>query len=65
MLIAVYFTVVVWWVECPVLIGPYENVSACASVRERLDRRGYETGACGYMSAMQEAELLDVGYLPR
>lgn len=65
-LIALYFSVLIPEQEWPLLIGPYETWSECASVREFLDHRGYETAGCTVMSYPQEdAFLLRVGDLPR
>lgn len=46
------------------LIGPYADWSDCASVREWLDRRGYETDSCLLMPFPQEAVQLEVLELP-
>jgi hypothetical protein len=64
-LVAFYFSVLVLEREWPVVIGPYSEWSECASVREFLDRRGYETGICELWSFPQEdSMLLQVGDLP-
>lgn len=63
-LMAFYFSLMVVMQEWPVLIGPYREWSECASVREFLDRRGYETSACELMPMGQEAEHLNVIDLP-
>lgn len=65
-LIALYFSVLIPEQEWPLLIGPYETWPECASVREFLDHRGYETAGCTAMPYPQEdAFLLRVGDLPR
>lgn len=64
-LVAFYFSLIVLEREWPVVVGPYELWSDCASVREFLDRRGYETVECGLMIVPQEDDvLLQVGDIP-
>ena len=65
LLVAFYFSVMVPDMEYPLLIGPYTEWSDCASVREWLDRRGYETDSCLLMPFPQEAIKLEVLELPR
>ena len=63
-IVAFYFSMLVNWQEHPLLVGPYENLDECQSVREFLDRRSYETSDCAYMTYPQESIYLEVGYLP-
>lgn len=63
-MIAFYFTLMLMSQDWPILVGPYEEWEQCASVREFLDRRGYDTGACEPMSLGQEARHLEVIDLP-
>lgn len=65
LLVAFYFGCMVGGQEWPLIIGPYEDWDDCASVREFLDRRGYETDTCALLPYPQEGSLyLEVGYLP-
>lgn len=64
LLVAFYFSVMVPGMEYPLLIGPYADWSECASVREWLDRRGYETDSCLLMPFPQESQELQVFFLP-
>ena len=64
MLVAYYFSLLLFYQEWPVLIGPYDEWDDCASVREYLDRRGYETGECSLLSFPQDARLLNVVDIP-
>lgn len=48
---------------CPVLYGPYTQ-EECWAVQEWLVSRGYEKGYCDLLPLPQEAEYLQVGYLP-
>lgn len=64
-LVAYFFALMIPTQEYPVLVGPYGEWAECASVREWLDRRGYETSGCGLMPLPQEAEYLDVFELPK
>jgi hypothetical protein len=50
--------------DVPILAGPYDDWSQCASVREYLDRRGYETSDCELMSIPQQSFMLHVGDVP-
>lgn len=61
---AFFFSLLLFGQEWPVLIGPYEAWDQCASVREYLDRRGYETGECSLMPIEQDARRLDVVDIP-
>lgn len=63
-LIAYYFSLLLFYQDWPVLIGPYDEWDQCASVREYLDRRGYETGECGPMPIPQVARYLEVLDIP-
>lgn len=63
-LVAYYFSLIVSWQDYPILVGEYNTWSDCASVREFLDRRGYETGDCSLLPLPQESIHLEVGYLP-
>jgi len=64
-IIAFYFGVLVSGQEWPVMVGPYDSWQDCASVREFLDRRGYETDSCSLLPYPQEgSQLLQVGDLP-
>lgn len=63
-LIAFYFSLLLFYQEWPVLIGPYETWEECASVREMLDRRGYETDDCTLLPVEQEARKLEVIDIP-
>ena len=64
LLVAFYFSVMVPNMDYPLLIGPYAEWSDCASVREWLDRRGYETDSCLLMPFPQESQELQVFFLP-
>ena len=64
MVMAFYFSVLLVTQTWPVLIGPYQEWAQCASVREYLDRRGYETSACEPMPMGQEARQLNVVDVP-
>lgn len=65
-IVAFYFSVMVPPQEWPVVIGPYETWEECASVREFLDRKGYETDSCGTMPYPQEgSQLLKVIEIPK
>ena len=64
MLVAFFFSMLVACQEWPVLIGPYETWDGCASVREWLDRRGYETDDCSTLPLPQDSILLDTLHLP-
>lgn len=59
-----YFAVMLTTQSWPVLVGPYDEWDQCASVREFLDRRGYETGSCEPMPMGQEAMYLNVIDVP-
>jgi hypothetical protein len=63
-IMAFYFAVMVLSQGWPVMIGPYSEWAECASVREYLDRRGFETGSCELMPIGQEAKRLEVIDLP-
>lgn len=63
-LMAFYFALVLMSQDWPILVGPYPDWSACASVREFLDRRGYETGSCELLPIDQDAKHLEVIDLP-
>lgn len=63
-LMAFYFSIMIMTQEWPLLIGPYSVWDDCASVREFLDRRGYETGSCELMPMGQDAKHLEVIDLP-
>ena len=66
LLVAFYFMCLLPEQGWPVVIGPYETWDDCASVREFLDRRGYETASCAVMTWPQEqSQLLQVGDLPK
>ena len=57
LLVAYYFSLLVTWQAWPMTIGPYDTWEECASVREYLDRRGYETTSCGPMPYPQDGSL--------
>lgn len=61
---AFYFSLLLFYQEWPVLIGPYDTWDECASVREALDRRGYETDDCTMLPVDQEARHLEVIDIP-
>jgi hypothetical protein len=63
-LLAFYFPLMLLTQAWPLMIGPYDEWSQCASVREYLDRRGYETGACELLPTSQDATHLNVIDLP-
>lgn len=63
-LVSFYFSIMIPERDYPMLIGPYDDWSECASVREWLDRRGYETDSCLLMPFPQEAVKLEVLELP-
>jgi len=63
-LVAFYFSMMVPDRAYPLLVGPYTEWDECASVREWLDRRGYETDSCLLMPFPQEAVKLEVLELP-
>lgn len=65
MLVAFYFSVLIEAQEWPIVVGPYEEWEECASVREYLDRRGYETDGCYLMPYPQDSIYLSVGDIPR
>ena len=64
LLVAFYFSIMLPERDYPTIIGPYMEWSECASVREWLDRRGYETASCLLMPFPQESTELDVFHLP-
>lgn len=65
-IVAFYFGMLVAGQEWPVMVGPYETWEECASVREFLDRRGYETDTCSLLPYPQEeSQYLEVGHLPK
>ena len=64
LLVAFYFSMMVPDRAYPLLVGPYVEWDECASVREWLDRRGYETDSCLLMPFPQEAVKLEVLELP-
>lgn len=64
-LVAYYFSLIVSWQSYPLLVGPYSSWDDCASVREFVDRRGYETDGCSTLPLPQESIYLEVGYLPK
>lgn len=65
MILAYYFSLLIAGQDYPLLAGPYKDWSACESVREYLDHRGYETDRCGPMPFPQEdAVLLEVISIP-
>lgn len=63
-LVAYFFAVMLPDREYPLLVGGYAEWAECASVREWLDQRGYETSSCGLMPLPQEAIKLSVLELP-
>ena len=63
-LAAFYFGMLIDTQDWPVVVGPYEVWEECASVREYLDRRGYETDGCYLMPYPQESVYLSVGDIP-
>jgi len=66
LLVAFYFMCLIPSQDHPVVVGPYRTWDDCASVREFLDRRGYETGGCSVMPFPQDDSVeLNVGDLPR
>lgn len=64
-LVAFFFSLMLPDREYPILIGPYADWAECASVREWLDRRGYETDGCYLLSIPQEAVQLEPLHLPQ
>src|SRR3990167_1475515 len=64
LLVAFYFSMLIETQGWPVVVGPYEEWQECASVREFLDRRGYETDGCYLMPYPQESIHLSVGDIP-
>jgi hypothetical protein len=64
LLVAFYFSIMIPDRDYPMLIGPYTEWNECASVREWLDRRGYETDSCLLMPFPQESMQLEVLHLP-
>lgn len=50
--------------DVPILVGPYDEWEQCESVREYLDRRGYETDDCTLLPVDQEARRLEVIDIP-
>ena len=64
-IVAFYFSVMVSGQDWPVVVGPYKDWSECASVREFLDRRGYETDSCSVLPFSQYSQYLNVGDLPK
>lgn len=48
---------------CPVLYGPYTH-GQCLDMQEWLVSRGYEKGDCALLPIPQEAQDLQIGYLP-
>lgn len=64
-IVAFFFGVLVSGQEHPVLVGPYETWEECASVREFLDRREYETDICAVLPLPQESQRLQVGDVPQ
>ena len=66
LLLAYYFSCMVPPQEYPLMVGPYMTWEECASVREYLDRRGYETGGCSLLSyPLEGSVLLEVIEIPR
>lgn len=64
-IIAFYFSLLVNWQDNPLVIGPYETLEECMSVREFVDRRGYETDYCSQLPYPQDGSmLLEVGFIP-
>jgi len=57
-LVAYYFSLMTIQQAWPMTIGPYATWEECASVREYLDRRGYETADCMQMPYPQPDSLL-------
>lgn len=64
MLTAVYFSMLVAWLEWPIVIGPYRSWGQCSEVREWLDRQGYDTDSCGYMVYPQESLRIEIVDMP-
>ena len=64
-LVAYFFAVMVPERDYPLMVGPYETWAECASVREWLDRRGYESDGCGLIPLPQEAVQLKPLELPK
>lgn len=64
MFFAYFLLVVVSYQEWPVMLGPY-TLDDCLSVKEYMDRRGYEVSSCEWLSIPQEAAVsLQIPYLP-
>ncbi len=59
MIVAFYFSLLVWWQDFPLLIGPYRDWDTCNLVRHAMDQQGYETDSCGLMSYPQDASLIE------
>lgn len=65
LILAYYFSCMVPPQVYPMMIGPYTTWEECASVREWLDRRGYETAGCGLLPyPLEGAVKLGVIELP-
>ncbi len=65
LLVAFYFMCLVPSQEHPLVVGPYSTWDECASVREFLNARGYETGGCSVMPFPQDQSItLNVGDIP-
>ena len=66
MITALYFSLLVAWMEWPIVIGQYRSWGQCSEVREWLDRQGYETDSCGWMVYPQDDSLLiEVSEMPK
>ena len=50
--------------DVPIVAGPYYEWEQCESVREYLDRRGYETDDCILMATSEQAVKLEVVDIP-
>jgi hypothetical protein len=62
--VAYFLFIIVTWREWPVEVGPY-TLEECHSVKEFLDRRGYEVSGCEVMSVPQEdAVKLEIPHIP-
>jgi hypothetical protein len=60
MIVAYYFSMLVFWQNFPIVIGPYHDWDDCNRVRVYVDQQGYETDACGLMSYPQDSILLRI-----
>jgi hypothetical protein len=64
MLISFFLFVLVSWQQWPITLGPYTH-EECLTVKEFLDRKGYDVSSCGIMSVPQEDSIkLEVPYIP-